>query len=247
MEKRNESVLSRTKSYLSSYILSEARSTKHVLKLPAEIEMAEKIGVSRATLREALSELEQQGLVIRSQGRGTYINRHFSQISKCYSPDSAYVRIIEANGYKPSARYLSRHEKEADGRLSELLEIKEGESLTVLESLYSADGSPCIFNLDYIPTRILTKPFDENQYLSSVFTFLEEQTGHGIVTNYTRISSASSEEMPHDKSGKPYLTSSSSLAVSTIFYNELNDVAFYSEAFYDTRFLQLHQINHKKP
>ena len=70
---------SSVKNYLYQYIRSLEQTGN--MKLPPESELSLKLGVSRVTVRRALDELENEGIILRIQGRGTfYLNLHHLQI-----------------------------------------------------------------------------------------------------------------------------------------------------------------------
>lgn len=63
---------SSVKNYLYQYIRSLEQTGN--MKLPPESELSLKLGVSRVTVRRALDELENEGIILRIQGRGTFAN-----------------------------------------------------------------------------------------------------------------------------------------------------------------------------
>ena len=242
-----KSILEQTKEYLIWLIKTKSEEeTGDMLKLPSELDMANQMGVSRTTLRQALSELEAQGLIIRIHGKGTFINSHFAHLNQAYDPSVEYEALIKTNGYVPSARFLSQIETAASAEDASNLSISEGDKVVVLESVYYADGNPCIFNIDYIPASAFPSKYSKEEYLSSVFCFLEKHTGRITSRNHIVLYSAAQEECPKDKDGKPYLSSSSSIVAKSIFYDEKNEALFYSIGYYDTRYIKFHLINQSR-
>ena len=70
------------------------------LKLPPEAVIGESMGVSRITVRRALSDLEQEGLIQRIHGRGTFINPNISKIKATITPGQDLHQLIRESGYE---------------------------------------------------------------------------------------------------------------------------------------------------
>jgi GntR family transcriptional regulator len=76
-------------------------------RIPAETELAAELGVSRTTIRDALSRLENEGVVYRRQGSGTFVNEPGLQIKTRLEEIWSYEAVLEAHGYAPATRILS--------------------------------------------------------------------------------------------------------------------------------------------
>src|SRR5919205_939676 len=75
-------------------------------KLPSEFELAKQLGVSRATLREALSILEEENVIIRRHGVGTFVNGRPMFTSGIEQLNSVTDMILQA-GMEPGTIFLS--------------------------------------------------------------------------------------------------------------------------------------------
>lgn len=234
-----KTVLEQTKEYLVTLIMNESAGAEgDMIKLPAEVYMAQRMGVSRTTLRQALSELESQGMVIRIHGKGTFINSHFAKLNEAYNPSVEYEALIRANGYEPTASFISRSETVPEEKTARLLELSPGETTAELHSIYYADGKPCIYNIDWIPSSIFPESYDEEEYLKSVFNFLEKHTGRKTERNHIVLTSCSADEVPGES-----LSAKSAIVAKTIFYDSKNEPLFCSIGYYDTTLIQFHLIN----
>ncbi|MCB0175689.1 MAG: winged helix-turn-helix transcriptional regulator, partial [Anaerolineae bacterium] len=71
MLKRAPSLTELAKSQIKERILNEEFAEG---RIPSEMELASELGVSRTTIRDALSRLELEGTIYRKQGAGTFVN-----------------------------------------------------------------------------------------------------------------------------------------------------------------------------
>ena len=82
-------------------------------RIPSESELSAEIGVSRATVRTVLAKLAVNGLILRKQGDGTYVNARVQEVKAHLGNIWEFTHIIEANGYKPTIKSLSIEQKPA--------------------------------------------------------------------------------------------------------------------------------------
>lgn len=109
-----------------------------VKKLPSEIELAEKIGVSRSVIRDACSILEAEGFITRKRGIGTLINQEVVHTSCRLDLENDFAAIIEREGYSLDVKHFPIKE----GYMS------SGERYCQNEKLMYADSRPAIFIQD---------------------------------------------------------------------------------------------------
>ena len=72
-------------------------------RIPSETELSEELGVSRATVRTVLAKLAVNGLILRKQGDGTYINARVEKISAHLGNVWDFFCLIESNGFSCGA------------------------------------------------------------------------------------------------------------------------------------------------
>lgn len=120
-------------------------------RLPAEPDLARMFGVSRTSIREAVVELEEQGFVRRRQGSGTYLHRDPATLRNNLNANSGVTELIEAAGWTPGTRDVSRERRLASPEEALLLGLKPGDPVLVLERVRTADERPVVFTLDVIP------------------------------------------------------------------------------------------------
>lgn len=121
--------------------------------LPSERELSVRYGLSRTTVRLALQELENLGLVRKRHGKGTFVTDKTAQatdIMQVYS----FTEQMRKMGRDPETVILEFRELDADKYLAGHLKCAQGEKLFKLKRLRSADGMPLMVERSYLPARI---------------------------------------------------------------------------------------------
>ena len=121
-------------------------------RLPPERELCRHFDVSRATLRQALAELEDRGLVTRHQGRGTFVSRPRAQlpIVGVFSIREA----MEAHGMRMTTRVLRVERVEADRGLAADLACMPGEAVIFIERLRIGDDEPMVLDTAHLRAEL---------------------------------------------------------------------------------------------
>jgi GntR family transcriptional regulator len=130
-------------------------------RIPSETELSEELGVSRATIRTVLVKLAVNGLILRKQGDGTYVNARVEKISAHLGNVWDFICLIESNGFSPSIQFISRELSEATKKEAKMLSIEPGEQLLSLRRLFYADDKPVILTHNIFPVSLLRVPVEE--------------------------------------------------------------------------------------
>ena len=135
-------------------------------RIPSETELATELGVSRTTVRDALSRLEQEGAIWRKQGSGTFVNQPGLQIKSRLEEMWAYEDVLEDHGYTPSVKVLRVEREAADDQLAAELGIEVGDPLVVVEKLFLENKKPVVLTVNRIPVELVgEEPIDGAQPL----------------------------------------------------------------------------------
>jgi GntR family transcriptional regulator len=151
--------------------------------LPSETDLSERFGVSRATIRDALTRLEYAGIVIRRHGIGTYVNRlitnHPGAVQYWMDETASFGNLIRTSGHRPECRVISSSII-ATGSYAAALNRNPQSQVLVAEKIFLSDGTPVIHCTDVVPSeRIdpanLELAVSGDSCLESIYLFLETQ------------------------------------------------------------------------
>jgi GntR family transcriptional regulator len=147
-------------------------------RLPSEPALAASMGVSRATLRDALRSLEEDGFVTRVQGSGTFVT-HRPRMRNNLDVNFGVTDLIRSMGMHPGTDRVRTLEAVATADEARLLAVPEGSPLRSLERVRTADGHPVVFSVDMLPLELLAERPDllEGVGDGSLYHLLERELG----------------------------------------------------------------------
>lgn len=159
--------------YLRNYILTT--NNHEITKLPSEAKLANEMGVSRLTIREALTVLENEGLITRSQGSSTMITTFARRLSEGIDYAGELGKFINDCGYESTVDIISYSWKNCSEEVARNLEIETGEEILEVKKRFLADGAPAAYCINRIPKAFLgDKEISERDLGKSMFDFVED-------------------------------------------------------------------------
>lgn len=120
-------------------------------RLPSEAELCAQFGVSRITVRAALDQLVDAGLLWRQRGKGTFVTAPLVEQELIRLTD--FVEDMAAAGLRPASRVTHLGEECVPNEISSELELAPGTPVVRLDRLRLADGTPIAFDITYLPLR----------------------------------------------------------------------------------------------
>ncbi|MGI6229972.1 MAG: GntR family transcriptional regulator [Tractidigestivibacter sp.] len=119
--------------------------------LPSERELCETYGLSRTTVRLALAELENLGLVVRQHGRGTFVSSAVHEATNLMGTYS-FTEQMKAMGRHPKTKVIEFETLEATKNIANSLKIRIGEPVIMMRRLRLADDVPMMIERTYLPS-----------------------------------------------------------------------------------------------
>ena len=141
--------------------------------IPSERELSETYGISRMTTRQAVTDLVNEGVFYREQGKGTFVTRH--KITQQLMRLTGFTEDIRARGQQPSTRVLSIHMRPASEVVAEKLRVDVGQLVFCLQRLRLADGEPLAIELSHINFKGCEKLLEEDLEQNSLYRLLESK------------------------------------------------------------------------
>jgi len=151
-------------------------------KVPSENELTKQFNVSRMTARRALQELTEQGVLVRSQGSGTFVATLKSQSSLLEIRNISDE--ISDRGHQHTAKQLALKSIAVTEKISILFNLKNKEHVYYSEILHYENGSPIQLEQRYVNAALVP------EYLFQTFTLI---TPHEYLSNVAPLTEATHE------------------------------------------------------
>ena len=145
--------------------------------IPSEGELAARFGVSQGTARKAIDALAADNLVVRRQGKGTFVATHTEEKASMFR----FLRIRRSDGRDeyPGSRIIDVKRSKASTDVARQLEIRVGSAVIIVRRVLEFSGEPVVFDEIVLPAplfRGLTKA-KLDAYRGSIYGFFETQFG----------------------------------------------------------------------
>ena len=192
-----------------------ARSIRHDIetgkfsdtnRLPSEDALSQSYAVSRITIRRAVNELVETGLVEKKQGKGTFICRQ--KFAKDIKNLQSFSEMCRHMNMKPGGQMLENKLVLADDKIQKQLNLEPGSYVVYISRLRTADGEPVAIEKNYFPVKysfLLEKQFNDN----SLFECLQEEAKVRVASSEKRIelcrATAEEAKLMKVKKGTPLL------------------------------------------
>lgn len=152
--------------FLGEYDIGEA--------IPSERDLSDSFGVSRMTVRQAITNLVSNGMLYREKGRGTFVST--PKLEQPLNGLTGFTEDMRARGLTPSSKILKFEVQIPPFDVARELLLEEGEEVYFMVRIRNADNKPMAIERTYIPVSIF--PDLNTKLLSgSLYRIVEEQYG----------------------------------------------------------------------
>ncbi|WP_310180966.1 GntR family transcriptional regulator [Duganella sp. 3397] len=116
--------------------------------IPSEVELANRFKVSQGTVRKAIDELAAENLVMRKQGKGTFVSTHHEARAHF-----RFLRLMPDEGvpHYPESKFIEVKRLRAPADVARLLDLKAGDAVVFIKRVQSFDGVPTIVEELWLP------------------------------------------------------------------------------------------------
>jgi GntR family transcriptional regulator len=161
--------------------------------IPSEMALAQRFRVSQGTVRKAIDALAAQSLVIRRQGKGTFVSTHTEEKTSLFR----FLRIRRNDGRDeyPASRLLDVRRGKASTEVARSLELKAGDTVIVLRRVLEYGGQPVVLDEIVLPAALfkgLTKT-KLDAYRGSMYSFFETQFGVRMLKAQEKLRAVSAD------------------------------------------------------
>lgn len=144
-------------------------------KLPSEPDLAKQLGVSRATLREAMRTFETQGMIRRRQGSGTFVIGKTQILNSGLEVLESVDAIAKRLGLEVVASNIEVQTEVAEAAMADKLGLSPGDSVTRISRVIHTENRPVAYLVDTLPADHLSADDLPVNFRSSVVDFLLER------------------------------------------------------------------------
>ncbi len=235
---------------VSTILVNRIHEKQYLLgsRLPSESELAEEFGVSRATIRTVLATLASEGLIIRKQGDGTYVNSHLKDVHTRLGGIWDFSRLIENSGRTASIQLVLSKTRAASTREAKALGLEADDKVLALDRIFLADEQPVVLAHNAIPLHLIEQKVEPKSLEQGddfdgelpihefVRQYCHQEIAYGIFQIEAELLDPSLVHMLKCSAQTPLLK------LSQIFYNQDNQPLLCGLSHYNDKSLQLRLV-----
>jgi GntR family transcriptional regulator len=154
--------------------------------IPSEVDLAGRFKVSQGTVRKAIDELAAENLVVRKQGKGTFVSTHHEERAHF-----RFLRLMPDEGvpHYPESKFIEVKRLRAPADVARLLDLKSGDSVVYIKRVQSFDGVPTIVEEMWLPGLIFKGLTAErlNEYKGPMYGLFESEFGTRMIRAAEKI------------------------------------------------------------
>jgi len=161
--------------------------------IPSEAELAQRFGVAHGTVRKAIDALAAENLVVRRQGKGTFVATHTEEKSSLFR----FLRIRRNDGREeyPGSRLVDVRRGRASVEAARLLDVQAGDPVILLRRILEFSTEPAVLDDITLPAALfkgLTKA-RADAYQGSMYSFFETQFGVRMLKAQEKLRAVSAD------------------------------------------------------
>ncbi|CAN5198911.1 GntR family transcriptional regulator [soil metagenome] len=161
-------------------------------QLPSESEMTAAFKVSRITVRQALSDLQKEGLIFKIHGKGTFVSKPkaFQNVTRL----QGFGEAMSSMGYETYSQVVSIKFQAAGRAVAARLAVGESETVCELRRLRFLNREPISLDVSYVSAEIGQRLQSEDLATRDIFLILENDYGYQLDTAQLQIEAVLADE-----------------------------------------------------
>lgn len=161
--------------------------------IPGDVELCEQLGVSRTTVRQALTELAHEGWVVRERGRGTFVAPP-KLTERAFERLSGFFEDMVALGHPPVSQVLRQEVGPADKPIASRLNVAPGTPIVQIERLRFVADEPVVLTTTYLPMSLVPGLEKADLTRRSLYEFLETECRLSLARGQRTIEAVAADE-----------------------------------------------------
>jgi len=161
--------------------------------IPSEVELAGRFKVSQGTVRKAIDELSAENLVVRRQGKGTFVSTHHEERAHF-----RFLKLMPDEGVPvhPDNRILDVKRLRAPAEVARLLDLKPGDGVIYIRRILSFGGAPTILEELWLPGTLFKGLTAEKleEYKGPMYGLFESEFGTRMIRATEKIRALAADE-----------------------------------------------------
>ena len=162
--------------------------------IPSEVELAYRYKVSQGTVRKAIDELSADNLVVRRQGKGTFVATHHEA-----RVQFRFLRLMPDAGdaHQPENHILEVKRLRGPAEVARVLDIKAGDSVVFIRRLQHFDAVPTIMEEIWLPGAIFKGLTAERlaEYKGPMYGLFETEFGTQMIRASEKLKAVAADEL----------------------------------------------------
>lgn len=159
--------------------------------LPSENEMVKSFGVSRITVRQALNDLQKEGLLFKIHGKGTFVTR--AKAVQSLMRVEGFGEAMSGAGHETFSRVLGHRVMRAGASMAARLRLAEGAEVMEIRRQRFLDRNPISLDVTYVPVDIGKRLVKEDLVRRDVFQILDNDYGYPLECAELKIDAMSAD------------------------------------------------------
>lgn len=208
-------------------------------RLPSEPKLAKQLGVSRATLREAMRSFETQGLIRRRQGAGTFVVGKAPVLESGLEVLESIQTMAMRMGATVRVKNLKVEKVAANEKQAEKLRVPEATMLTRVSRVICTTDRPAAYLIDILPNEFLRTSDFPKDFKGSVLDYMLER---GDLPTLARVGVNATSAKPEVAKALEIQRGDVLLRLSSRIYLASDEVVDYSVGYFLPGYFHFHVL-----
>lgn len=144
-------------------------------QLPPESGLGAIFGVSRITVRQALSDLQREGVIFKIPGKGTFVAK--KKAAQQLTHLEGFAEAMTREGYQIYNRVVGHHTIPATAEVAQQLGVEAGTSVAEIRRVRHLNGEPVSLEITYLPEQLGQRLRNEDLTNRDIFLIFENDFG----------------------------------------------------------------------